>query len=276
VRKVRTLDWELGVGSWEFESVAIIGRGLIGGSIELALRRLPVPPRIAALDQEDDLLQVTECDLVILAAPISENIRLLSVLPSYLPGEALITDTGSSKQGIVNAAAALPAHLHFLGGHPIAGAAAGGRASARADLFDGRPWILTPTAGAAAHEVDRLRRFVNRLGAAPHAMTPADHDRVLAFISHLPQLAVSALMHVVGEGAHEDGLALAGSGLRDSTRLANSPGPLWRDIVDSNRSNVNAALDQLIDTLQQIRNDEGIGTLEAVFASAAEWKHRLE
>jgi prephenate dehydrogenase len=219
---------------------------------------------------------VSECDLVILAAPISENIRLLSVLPAYLSEPALITDTGSSKQSIVDAAAGLPAHIQFLGGHPIAGAAGSGRALATAELFEGRPWILTPTIGVAAQDLDRLTRFVHRLGAESHVMAPADHDRLLAFISHLPQLAVSALMHVVGEEAQADGLRLAGPGLRDSTRLASSPGALWRDILESNRVNVNAALDELIYALQRIRDDQGTGTMEALFASAAAWKGRLE
>ncbi len=107
-------------------------------------------------------------------------------------------------------------------------------------------------------------------------MGPAEHDRLFALTSHLPQIAASVLMHVVGEKAGDAGLRLAGSGLRDSTRLASSPGALWRDIVETNRFNINTALDQLIVALERIRDDNGTGAVEAIFSSAAEWKSRLD
>ena len=263
-------------GSRAFRNVAVVGRGLIGGSIELALSRLPDPPPVAALDREDDLSILVQSDLVILAAPVSENIRLLSVIPVYLAAGTLITDTSSTKQRITEAAGALPPHLHFIGGHPIAGAATPGRGAAKADLFDGKPWILTPGAAASTEDVDRLRALVTAIGGRPQVMAAAEHDRLFALTSHLPQLAASALMHVVGERAGVAGLRLAGSGLRDSTRLASSPGTLWRDIVDSNRPNVNSALDELIVALQRIRDDKGTDAVEAIFSSAAHWKSQLE
>jgi len=249
---------------------------LIGGSIELALARLPDPLAIAALDRGDDLSILAGSDLVILAAPVSENIRLLSILPRYLSGPTLITDTGSTKERIVEAAAALPLHLHFIGGHPIAGAVTSGRGAAKADLFDGKPWILTPAPGSTPQDLAQLQTLVLSMGARPHVMESREHDRLLAFISHLPQLAVSALMHVVGEAAGEDGLRLAGAGLRDSTRLASSPTGIWRDIVSSNRASVNAALDELIMALQRVRDDEGTAAVEAIFTSAAKWNARLD
>jgi|SRR5215204_1088985 len=238
--------------------------------------RLARPPTVAALDRGDDLRKLADADLVILAAPISENVRLLSILPDHLAAGTLITDTGSTKLRIVEAAAGLPPQLHFIGGHPVAGAATAGPACARADLFEGKPWILTPGPAGAHEDVERLQALVSAIGARPHAMSAAEHDRLLAFISHLPQLAVSALMHVAGEKAGESGLHLAGPGLRDSTRLASSPAALWRDIVESNRSSVNNALDELIAALQRIRDDEGTETMDAMFASAAAWKARLD
>jgi prephenate dehydrogenase len=265
----------LGVGSWEFKRIAVVGRGLIGGSIELALSRLSDPPAVAALDREDDLCILRDSDLVILAAPVSENIRLLAVLPKYLAHGTLITDTSSTKERIVEASAALPSQLHFIGGHPVAGAAASGRAAARPDLFDGKPWIFTPGPAASVDDLDRLQALVTSIGATPHVMGPAEHDRLFAFTSHLPQLAASALMHAVGEQAGDEGLRLAGSGLRDSTRLASSPAAVWRDIVETNRSNINSALDQLIAALERIRADNGTDEVQAILSSAAEWKSRL-
>jgi prephenate dehydrogenase len=251
-----------------------VGRGLIGGSIELGLRRLG-HSEVVALDRGDRLDAADGADLIILSAPIGENIRILSDLPAHVAGHALITDTGSTKVTTVAAAEGLPSRLRFVGGHPVAGAASGGLDAASADLFDGRPWIFTPTARAAAADVAQLRSVVESLGASVHVMDAEAHDRVLAFVSHLPQLAASALMRVAGDGAGEGGLAIAGSGLRDSTRLAGSPAALWRDIAASNRTHINAALDSLIETLQHLR-DEPDEALPEVFQAAAEWKLLLD
>lgn len=258
-----------------FRRVAIIGHGLIGGSIGLALRRLEDPPLITALDRGDGLGEADGADLIVLAASVSQNIEILSRLGARLPGETVITDTGSTKRTIHAAAAALPPHVSFIGGHPMAGAAGTGLAAARGDLFSGRPWILTPAPGGAA-ALERVSAFVRALGATPCPMSPDEHDRLVAYVSHLPQLAVSALMHTVGTQTGDQALSLAGSGLRDSARLSASPAAMWRDIVGSNRDHVNAALDDLIDALRRIREDEGTDALTEVFESASHWKAHLD
>jgi prephenate dehydrogenase len=256
-------------------TIAIVGRGLIGGSIALALARLRPPPEIVTLDRGDDLNQIAGADIIFLAAPIPENIRILTSLPSQVPGEALITDTGSTKRTTVAAAETLPSRLRFIGGHPIAGAATIGAAAARGDLFQGRPWILTPSASTPAADVATLIALIESLGARPALMDTAEHDRIFAFVSHLPQLAVSALMQTVGSAVGESGLAIAGTGLRDSSRLAASPAALWRDIVESNGDHVDAALDQLIATLRQLRTERD-AALPRIFDEAARWKQVLE
>jgi prephenate dehydrogenase len=256
-------------------TVAIVGHGLIGGSIALALGRLARPPKVITIDQDDDLGRAAGAGIVILAAPISQNQRILALLPEHLDAGALITDTGSAKAGIVASARQLPAHVSFIGGHPMAGAATGGRSAARADLFQGRRWILTPDSQCRPADLARLTGFLEAIGAVPHVMDADAHDRLIAFISHLPQLTVSALMHVAGEAAGESGLQLAGSGLQDSTRLAASPASLWREIVPANRANIDLALDDLIAALQRIRNDHGTESLETIFDSAGRWKERL-
>ena len=129
---------------------------------------------------------------------------------------------------------------------------------------------------ASADDIERLRTFVQSLGAAPHLMDAATHDRLFAYISHLPQLTISALMHVVGQSVGEAGLAFAGAGLRDSTRLASSPGPMWRDVVATNQPHVNAALDALIEALQALRARDGADAVPRVFEDAARWKQVLQ
>jgi prephenate dehydrogenase len=277
-----------------FQRIGIVGFGLIGASIALGVRRLWPSVLIVAVDRKDvieaamrshaadvggdDLVMVADTELVVLAAPVLTNIRLLSELPAHVPGEAIVTDVGSTKRDVTAAARALPARLRFIGGHPLAGAAVGGVESARADLFSGRPWILTPssdTNGAAQAGVSSL---AEALGARVHLMTPDAHDSLVAYLSHLPQLAASALMHLVGERTGAEGLALAGRGLRDTTRLASSPPDIWRDITASNQDNIARALDELIAILLELRPaSDGSGkALQQTFDSAARWKRVLE
>lgn len=222
-------------------------------------------------DRTDDPASVADCELIILAAPISENLRIIEALRPLVGANTLITDTGSTKVETVAAAAG----LRFVGGHPIAGAATGGRAAARPDLFEGKNWVLTPGPEADPADVSRLTTFIESLGALVIVTSPEAHDRLFAFISHLPQLTVSALMDVVGRQAGVAGLSLAGAGLRDSTRLASSPSDIWCDIVTTNRPQVVEALNQLIATLETLRDDESGEVLKKMFASAAEWKRVL-
>jgi prephenate dehydrogenase len=277
-----------------FQRIAIVGFGLIGASIALGIRRLWPSVLIVAVDRKDvieaamrahaadvgadDLVVAADVQLVVLAAPVLENIRLLSELPVHVPGEAVVTDVGSTKRDTMAAARALPERLRFIGGHPLAGAAVGGVESARADLFDGRPWILTPSSDAGSTEQASVSAFVEALGARVHLMTAEAHDSLVAYLSHLPQLAASALMHLVGERTGTEGLALAGRGLRDTTRLASSPPDIWRDISASNPDNIARAIDELVAILLQLRPDTGSsgGALQETFYSAARWKRVLE
>ena len=260
-------------GAADTQKIAIVGRGLIGRSLELALRARDAD--VIALDKDDPLARASSADLIFLAAPIPENIRILDSLALQVPGDAIVSDTGSTKSTTVAAAAGLPARLRFIGGHPIAGAAFAGPDAARGDLFNSRPWVLTPGAATSQRDLETVRSVIASVGAVPFEMDAAEHDRLFAYLSHLPQLAVSALMHVVGSSTGEEGLALAGSGLRDSTRLANSPAALWQQIVEHNGPNVGRALSELIDVLVRLRDDHG-ASIPETFESATRWKRALD
>jgi prephenate dehydrogenase len=277
-----------------FQKVGIVGLGLIGGSIALAAREiwptslvigvdnkdvLETAMRLHAIDvAADDPVVLAEADLVILAAPVRQNIELLGMLDENVRQPAVVTDVGSTKRAVVEAARALPTRFRFIGGHPLGGAARGGLEHARSDLFTGRPWLLTPTGeGDPGGAVDRLSQFIRALGAEPRLMDVATHDRLLAYLSHLPQLTASALMGVVGEAAGPDGLALSGKGLADTTRLASSPADIWKDIVATNADEIGPALDALIAVLQDLRRDLPDGeTLVDVFNDAARWRRTLK
>ena len=275
--------------------LCLVGSGLIGGSIALAARRNLADVRIVVIDRDpavvdralrtnladaggDDLNRAQGSDIVVLAAPVQQNIDLLRAMPDHVAGDLLVTDVGSTKAAIADAARALPPRIRFLGGHPIAGAASGGIDSVRRDLFQGRPWVLTPLPGddprpTRADDLETIEKFVKALGGVPCRLTPLEHDRLMAYVSHLPQLAVSALMHVVGDRVLHEGLLLAGNGLRDSTRLASSPASTWRDIASTNAPSLKIALDDLIATLERLRDDLDSGNeLDQVFGSAERWK----
>jgi prephenate dehydrogenase len=273
-----------------FERVAIVGCGLIGGSLGLAIKAQWPRSLVIAVDRKDvieaamhmhaadvggdDLVLAAGADLIVLAAPVQANNRILGALADHVPAEAVVTDVGSTKRATAAAAEALPDRFHFIGGHPLAGAAAGGIEAARGDLFRGRPWILTPV----EREVpSRLIAMLEALGARVQMLAPEVHDALVAYLSHVPQLVASALMHVVGAQAGAAGLALAGRGLRDSTRLAASPAEPWRDILLTNRDNIIPALEELIAVLRRLQDERGgADELSSMFASAAEWKATLE
>src|SRR6185436_2480221 len=259
-----------------FEKIGVVGLGLIGGAIALAARQvwlrslgigvdnkdvLETAMRLHAIDvAADDLVILAEADLVILAEPVRQNLALLDELDDNVRVPAVVTDTGSTKREIVAAARSLPPRFTFIGGHPLAGAARGGLEHARPDLFVGRPWLLT-----AEHA--KLSSFISALGAMPRIVGVDAHDRLLAYLSHLPQLTASALMQVVGEHVGQEGLDLAGRGLADTTRLASSPSDIWSDITATNADEIGAALDDLIALLKALRADLAQGErLGEVFA----------
>jgi prephenate dehydrogenase len=259
-----------------FERVAIVGFGLIGGSIARAVTRKWPSSTVVPIEPGGELAGVAGADLVVLAAPVLANIALLAALPAHVSPKTVVTDTGSTKRATIAAAGRAPS-IAFIGGHPMAGAARGGLAQARADLFDGRPWILTPPASHSQESLARLEAFVQGLGAVPHIMTPELHDRFVGAVSHLPQLTASALMHVVGTLAGDAGLELAGTGLYDTTRLAASPPDIWRDVAATNEDVLREALDTLIATLTGLRDSLGSGqAIDEVFTSASRWREALD
>ena len=282
-----------------FESIGIVGLGLIGGSIALGVREHWPESRVFGVDSEavlahalgggaiergfESVAALPDTSLIILAAPVRQNIDLLQQIGSggRVPLDPahrrpVVTDVSGTKREIVNAARTGSRVLTFVGGHPLGGGERGGFAFARPDLFAGRPWIFTPDGDESAHAVERLSRFVTGLGARPCVLSAEDHDRVMAYVSHLPQLAASALMEAVGAAAGVEGLRMAGRGLVDTTRLASSPADVWRDICLTNADAIGDALDCLIARLTQLRGDLRHGdAIEAIFAAAAKWRTEL-
>ena len=281
-----------GVAPPPFATITIVGLGLIGGSIALGLRECWPACRIVGVDRQAvlshalgssaidrgvaSMAEAPASDLVILAAPVSQNVRLLEEVAARVEETTLVTDVGGTKRDIVAAAREVASSLAFVGGHPIGGGERGGFGFARPDLFVNRPWIFTPDDRAPAARVERLFVLARALGARPTRMDAERHDRLMAYLSHLTQLTATALMHVTGGQVSADGLRLAGRGLVDTTRLASSPANVWTEICAANSDLIGEALDQLIETLTTMRahlNDTT--TIEAIFHDAARWRADL-
>ena len=241
-------------------SVAIVGVGLIGGSFARALRQagfageilgVSSPATIAkaagVVDRGVSLEQAAACDLVFLAQPISGIIETLGRLRT----NALVTDAGSTKRAICQAAAHLP---NFVGGHPMAGKEVSGVENADPDLFRGRPWILTAPPPA------EFQHWLERIGARLLVMGAEEHDHLVALSSHVPQLISNAIAKV-----SQPARAVAGPGLESMTRLSRSSFPLWKDIIATNRDEIGAALDNYIAALQMQREALSRGDDEALF-----------
>lgn len=275
-----------------FEKVGIFGLGLIGGSIALAARKTWPDGLVIGVDDKSVLEQAMqlyaidvaasepgilgEADLVILAAPIGQNLKLLEVVSEHVSGHAVITDVGGTKRTIVKAARKLPARLEFVGGNPLAGAPRQGIRNARSDLFKDRPWILTSEDSSEGGALSRLSQFVEGLGANPQVMDIEGHDRLVATLSHLPQLTASALMHVLGTRLGQEHLALSGRSVFDATKLASSSFDLWRDICTTNADEIEGVLDDLIAVLETLRRDLETGDrLAEIFLSANQWREVL-
>ncbi|HWO02105.1 MAG TPA: prephenate dehydrogenase/arogenate dehydrogenase family protein [Blastocatellia bacterium] len=263
-----------------FKHIAIVGVGLIGGSFALAARRAGLAERITGSDSSDVLERacargvidsvedsfgarnVSEADLVYLAAPVGAIIEFLRTRGSLLKAGAIVTDAGSTKREICRAAReALPSHVTFVGGHPMAGSHNAGVEFADAELFRGAPYGLVlgdlKEESPAARMVESM---VLDIGARPVKLTAEEHDRVVARLSHVPQLLTTALAC----GVNEADLGLAGGGFTEMARLAGSRWSVWEDICRSNADEITLALDEVICGLEETRSSIASGDFAAV------------
>ncbi len=226
--------------------LAIVGPGLIGTSVALAARRRWPQLQVLTVDRGDSLSAVGGARVVVLAAPVNVILDCIPRLPGVVSPETLVVDTGSTKHAIMKAAGAAGIR-QFVGGHPMAGGTSAAEASA--DLFDGRPWFLTNPESPDA--VERAARFVQALGAKPVVLSDhgEEHDRLMAAVSHLPQVTATMLMSVVARAVGAGNLHWAGSGLRDTTRLAASPASVWQSVLASNSPELKPLLKYLASEL---------------------------
>jgi prephenate dehydrogenase len=279
-----------------FQHIVIIGVGLIGGSLALAIKQRFPAIHITGIDTPQVLKQalgrhaidhtsnsiertVSSADLVILAAPISSIISMLPCVAKNCSPNTIVTDTGSVKQVLVKRAQQLFPNGNFIGGHPMAGSEFSGINAAHPLLFQNALYLLTPTHATKKRQLSSLAKFFSALDARICIIDPLTHDSVVAAVSHLPQLAAVALMNSVGKH-HPDSphhLALAAGGFRDMTRIASSPFEMWKDILSANRKEISKALRIYIKQLNKIKSfvDSTSARLSAEFKTSRALRSRI-
>jgi prephenate dehydrogenase len=264
-------------------TVAILGLGLMGGSLGLAISNAALAVRVIGFDKDegvrakalklgaithtaDSLPQaVADAELIFIATPVRSIPAVFAEAAALMKPDSIVTDVGSTKAGLVEQVGELvPAGVHFIGGHPVAGSEKEGIDAATADLYSGCLWILTPTEATSPAAYGRLVRFLTALECRVLALDPRRHDEALALTSHLPQLVSSTLMGFASDVAKTgEGLPLlTAGGFKDMTRIAGSSPDLWVDIIRENRP----ALLGLVRRFQ-----EAFG-LAAVYVEQGDWE----
>jgi len=269
--------------------VAVLGVGLIGGSIGLAARRrlgaevigfdsdpatLRRAVELGALDAAADSLvdAVAGAEAVFCAAPVAALPRLVGGAIAASDADAVVTDVGSTKRALLDAVAGLHGSGRFVGGHPLAGAETAGVEGSRDDLFEGARWYLTPTPASEGLLIDRLHRLIAGLGARPQAIDAARHDSEMATISHLPHVLANALVSAAADSLARDSERSpeVGRSFRDATRVAGANPAIWADIFRSNAeavaSGIDAVTERLVEGAELIRS----GQVDALSAWQAE------
>jgi prephenate dehydrogenase len=249
--------------------LAVVGVGLIGGSIALAAKQR-LGAAVAGFDAAPQALEaalgrgvlnracptlaaaVADAEAVFVAVPVGATARAVDEVLAAAPEDCVVTDVGSTKRIVVGA----HADPRFVGGHPLAGAETSGVEHARADLFDRATWYLTPTSTTSGLLYERLYRLLHRLGAHPEAIDPTTHDTILATVSHLPHVLANVLVAQAARtlAMGDERLPATGPSFRDATRVAGSSSAVWTDIYVSNRDALIPQIEETVRRLTEVRD----------------------
>ncbi len=251
-----------------FRRITIVGVGMIGGSLGMAIKKNKLAREVVGLSYQQASLDaaiknkaidvgftdvqkaIRNSDLVILATPVDSIIKLLSAINPYLKRGCVVTDVGSAKVEIMEAVEKkLKASNFFVGSHPLAGSEKIGSDNAREDLFENTLCVMTPKKETHRTARERVKYFWTKLGANVKCLKPEEHDEILSYISHLPHLMAYGLMETIPKNFIE----YAAQGLKDTTRIAGSSPQMWNDICMSNSKYVLKSLDEMVKNLSHLR-----------------------
>jgi len=254
---------------FSFNKITIIGVGLIGGSLGLALKEKNPNFKIVGIDKQEIIEKaiargaidegtvnleegIKEADIVIIATPVKTILNILTQINPFLKKGCLVTDTGSTKQQIVQKAnKVLSKDVFFIGGHPMAGSEKYGIESADPHLFQDKTYILTPNNKSNLVVLEKISLLIKMIGAKKLILDPLEHDRIVSAVSHLPQIIAVSLINATGElalrGNNNNYFKAVGEGFKDMTRIASSPYKMWEDICETNQENI-------LEMIQEFRN----------------------
>ena len=258
-----------GESDFSFKKITIIGVGLIGGSLGLALKEKKPNFKIIGIDKQEIIEKaifrgaidegtanleegIKEADIVILATPVKTILDLLPQINSFLKKGCLVTDTGSTKGQIVERAnKILSKDTFFIGGHPMAGSEKYGIDSANSHLFQEKTYILTPDKKSNLINMKKIFSLIKMINANILILDPLEHDKIVSAVSHLPQIIAVSLINAIGElalqGNNNNYFKAVGEGFKDMTRIASSPYKIWEDICETNQENI-------VKMIQEFRN----------------------
>ncbi len=257
-----------------YEQIAVIGTGMMGTSLALAVRKnglcktivgidrnfenLKAAKRLGAIDSYTDCLKdgIADAVLIIFAIPVLSTFEVAKRIVYAVRKDAVITDIGSTKGELVHKMTGLfYGHSNYVGSHPITGTEKSGAINAVDSLYSGKKCIITPIEKTEQFAVDAIQKFWEGIGSDIVVMNPFEHDRIMAMVSHLPHVIAYALMGSIMDQQHAGSTLLkyAGGGLKDYTRIAGSDPVMWRDIFMSNTKEILAAIDQFSKTLDRLR-----------------------
>ncbi len=251
-----------------FRKVTIIGLGLIGGSLAAGLKRQRVAKEVMGVSRKTSTLAyalrnrivdratpdlkrgIDNADLVVMASPVKTIRETIKTIGPYLKRGCILSDVGSTKESIVDVAQTdLPSHVFFVGAHPLAGSEKSGIHHANPELFQGALCLLTPTDKTNREALGKVKEVWERMGSSVKTLSPSDHDKYLAFVSHLPHVIAYGLVGCIPS----ESLAYAGKGLKDLTRIAASDPTLWTDICLENAKNLVQSIDDFAKNLAGLR-----------------------
>ena len=258
---------------FSLNKISIVGVGLIGGSLGLALKKKNPNFKITGIDKPEIIIKaitrgaidegtvnleegIKEADIVIIATPVKTILDLLPQINPFLKRGCLVTDTGSTKGQVVERAnEVLSKDVFFIGGHPMAGSEEYGVESAKPHLFQDRTYILTPTPKSNLLALEKIFLLVRLVGAKKLILDPLGHDRIVGAVSHLPQIIAVSLINTIGELSLRENnnnyFKAIGEGFKDMTRIASSPYKIWEDICNTNQQNI-------LEMIQEFRNYLGV------------------
>lgn len=248
-----------------FNKVAIVGTGLIGGSMALAIKKKCLAHQIIGVSRHkntliwgkkssiidkgsQDLSIIADADLVVLATPVNAILKLAGIILKFIRKDTIVTDVGSTKCEIVSKLSKI--FPNYVGSHPLAGSEKRGLVNASTDIFKNSLCILTPAKNTNPKALKKIKDLWNRLGARVIFLSPDTHDRILSFVSHLPHVIAFALIDIVPDKY----LKFGATGLKDTTRIALSDSRLWADILLSNRENMLESIEHFENNLSRIKS----------------------